>query len=91
MTDWQPVQGVSCLSPYGGWDRFQPPCDPELDKENGRMEVPDVFHKISGETTLNYQLGVRSLVISSSKFLIFPEAHKELHLEELHLCCSLLL
>lgn len=30
--DWQPVQGISHLSPYDSWDRLQSHHDPELDK-----------------------------------------------------------
>lgn len=32
-TDWQPVQGVPCLSYYGIWIRLLPHSDPELDKQ----------------------------------------------------------
>lgn len=32
LTDWRPVHGAPCLSPYDGWNRLQPPCDPELYK-----------------------------------------------------------
>ena len=29
VMDWRTVQGVSCLSPNGSWDRLQPPVNPE--------------------------------------------------------------
>ena len=41
VMDWQPVQGVPCLSPDDSWDRLQPPRDPtdRLDGiENGWMD-----------------------------------------------------